>query len=242
MKTKIRDGITVAEWIASAGLAHAIVDCRRGTVVFSQGDEANSIMYVLKGIITLSVSGRREAVVGVLGSGDFFGQECLAGHAIRRRRATAMTRSRLLVIDKDEVVQLLRPERILTDRLMTHLIVRVMRVEEDLMDQLLSTVEQRLARTLLVLSGYSHRGFRNKIVPKTSQTTLAEVIGTTRSRVNQILQKFKTLGFIAMDGSITVHPSLLGVVSPCLRSSLRDRARNPTRGARDGRQGGGRDQ
>jgi CRP/FNR family cyclic AMP-dependent transcriptional regulator len=229
MKTKIRDRITVAKCIASAGLARTIVDYRRGTVVFSLGDEANSIMYVLKGIIRLSMPGRREAVVGVLGSGDFFGEECLAGHAIRTRNATAMTRSRVLVIDKDAMVQLLRTERMLTDRLMTHLLARVMRVEEDLMDQLLSTAEQRLARTLLVLSGYSHRGLRNKIVPKTSQTTLAEVIGTTRSRVNQILQKFKTLGLITMDGSITVHPSLLGVVSPCLRSSLRDRARNPLR-------------
>jgi CRP/FNR family cyclic AMP-dependent transcriptional regulator len=168
MKTKIRDRITVAKCIASAGLARTIVDYRRGTVVFSLGDEANSIMYVLKGIIRLSMPGRREAVVGVLGSGDFFGEECLAGHAIRTRNATAMTRSRVLVIDKDAMVQLLRTERILTDRLMTHLIVRVMRVEEDLMDQLVSTVEQRLARTLVVLSGYSHRGLRNKIVPKTS--------------------------------------------------------------------------
>jgi CRP/FNR family cyclic AMP-dependent transcriptional regulator len=228
-KARIRDTITVERCLASAGLARTVVDCRRGKVVFSQGDEANSVMYVRKGIITLSVSGRRAAVVGVLGSGDFFGEECLAGHAIRKRSATAMTRSSLLVIDKAAMVRLLGTERILADRLMTHLIFRVMRVEEDLMDQLLSTAEQRLARTLLVLSGYIRRGSRNRIVPRTSQTTLAEVVGTTRSRINRILQKFKTLGFIEMDGSITVHRSLLSIVSPGLRSSVGDRARNPLR-------------
>jgi CRP/FNR family cyclic AMP-dependent transcriptional regulator len=228
-KARIRDTITVERCLASAGLARTVVDCRRGKVVFSQGDEAKSVMYVRKGIITLSVSGRRAAVVGVLGSGDFFGEECLAGHAIRTRSATAMTRSSLLVIDKAAMVRLLGTERILADRLMTHLIFRVMRVEEDLMDQLLSTAEQRLARTLLVLSRYSRRGSRNRIVPRTSQTTLAEVVGTTRSRINRILQKFKTLGFIEMDGSITVHRSLLSIVSPGLLSSLRDRARNRLR-------------
>jgi CRP/FNR family cyclic AMP-dependent transcriptional regulator len=229
LKTKIRDTITVAGCFAAAGLAGTIVDCRRGTVVFSQGDQANSIMYVLKGVITLSVSGRREAVVGILGSGDFFGEECLAGHTTRKRSATAMTQSRVLVIDKAAMVRLLRTEPMLADRLMTHLIGRVMRVEEDLMDQVLSTAEQRLARTLLILSGYSHRGLRSKTVPKTSQATLAEVVGTTRPRINRILHKFRTLGFIAMDGTITVHRSLLGVVSPCLRRSLRDRTRNPLR-------------
>jgi CRP/FNR family cyclic AMP-dependent transcriptional regulator len=225
MKPKIGETITVEACLASAGLARTIVDCRRGKIVFSQGGEADSVMYVLNGIIKLSVSGRRNAIVGVLGSGDFFGEECLAGHSIRKRNATAMTRSRLLVIDKAAMVRLLRTERALADRFMAHLLFRVARVEDDLMAQLMGSGEQRLARTLLILSGYSHVGIRNGIVPRTSQATLAEIVGTTRARINRFLQKFKTLGLIEMDGSITVHRSLLDVVPPCLRISLGDRSR-----------------
>jgi CRP/FNR family cyclic AMP-dependent transcriptional regulator len=229
MNTKIGDTITVEACLASAGLPRTIVDCRRGKVVFSQGDEADSIIYVLNGIITLSVSGRRNAVVGVLGSGDFFGQECLAGQSTRKRTATAMMRSRLLVIDRTAMVRLLHTERAFADQFMTHLIFRVMRVEEDLLDQLLSSGEQRLARTLLILSGYSHRGTRKAIVPSISQSTLADVVGTTRAQINRFLQKFKTLGFIEMDGALTVHRSLLDAVSPYLRRSLRDRTRKRLR-------------
>jgi CRP/FNR family transcriptional regulator, cyclic AMP receptor protein len=229
MKPKIGETITVEACLASAGLARTVVDCRRGNVVFSQGGEADSVMYVLNGIIKLSVSGRRNAVVGVLGSGDFFGEECLAGHSIRKRSASAMTRSRLLVIDRAAMVRLLRTERALADRFMAHLLFRVARVEDDLMAQLMGSGEQRLARTLLILSGYSQVGIRNRIVPRTSQATLAEIVGTTRARINRFLQKFNALGLIEMDGSITVHRSLLDVVPPCLRSSLRDRSRNPWR-------------
>jgi CRP/FNR family cyclic AMP-dependent transcriptional regulator len=217
---------TVEGCFASAGLARTTVDCRRGEVIFSEGDAADSIMYVLTGIVKLSVSGRREAVVGVLGSGEFFGEECLAGHSIRKRHATAMTRSTVLVIEKAEMVRLLRTEPVLADRFMVHLLSRNVRVEDDLTDQLVSSCEQRLARTLLILAGHGYRGTRKKIVPRTSQTTLAEIVGSTRSRINGFLQKFKTLGFIEMDGSLTVRRSLLSVVSPCLRSGLRDRARN----------------
>jgi CRP/FNR family cyclic AMP-dependent transcriptional regulator len=217
---------TVEGCFASAGLART-VDCRRGEVIFSQGDDADSIMYVLNGIVRLSVCGPREAVVGVLGSGEFFGEECLAGHSIRKRNATAMTRSTVLVIGKAAMVRLLRTEPVIADRFMVHLLSRNVRVEDDLMDQLVSSCEQRLARTLLILAGYGHHRARKNIVPRTSQATLADIVGSTRSRINGFLQKFKTLGFIDMDGSLTVHRSLLSVVSPCLRGSLRARARNP---------------
>jgi CRP/FNR family cyclic AMP-dependent transcriptional regulator len=229
MSTKIGETITVEACLASAGLPRTIVDCRRGKVVFSEGDEADSIIYVLNGIVTLSVSGPRNAVVGVLGSGDFFGQECLAGQATRKRTATAMMRSRLLVIDRTAMVRLLHTERAFADRFTTHLILRVMRVEEDLLDQFLSSGEQRLARTLLILSGYSHRGTRNTIVPNISQSTLADIVGTTRAQINRFLQKFKTLGLIEMDGALTVHRSLLDAVSPYLRRSLRNRTRKRLR-------------
>jgi CRP/FNR family transcriptional regulator, cyclic AMP receptor protein len=229
MNPTIGDTITVEACLASAGLPQTIVDCRRGKVVFSQGDEADSIVYVLNGIVTLSVSGRRNAVVGVLGSGDFFGQECLAGLSLRKRTATAMTRCRLLVIDRAAMVRLLHSERALADRFVAHPISRVMRVEDDLMDQLLSSGEQRLARTLLILSGFSHRDMQNKIVPITSQSALADIVGTTRAQINRFLQKFKTLGFIETDGALTVRRSLLDAVSPPLRRRLRDRARRRLR-------------
>ena len=214
---------TVEECFASAGLAATTVDCRRGQVIFSQGDTADSIMYVRKGIVKLSVSGYREAVVGVLESGQFFGEECLAGHSIRKRNATAMTRSTVLVIGKAAMVRLLCTAPVLADRFMVHLLSRNARVEDDLADQLLSSCEQRLARTLLILAGYGNRETRKKIVPRTSQATIAEIVGGTRSRINGLLQKFKSLGFIEMDGSLTVHRSLLRVVSPGFRSRLRDR-------------------
>ena len=199
------------------------MDCRRGEVIFSQGDAADSVMYVLTGIVKLSVSGRREAVVGVFGSGEFFGEECLAGHSVRNRHATAMTRSTVLVIGKAAMVRLLRTERVLADQFLVQLLSRIVRVEDDLTDQLLSSCEQRLARTLLILADHGYRGTRKRIVPRTSQTTLAEIVGSTRSRINGFLQKFKTLGFIEMNGALKVHRSLLRVVSPCLRSSLGDR-------------------
>jgi CRP-like cAMP-binding protein len=214
---------TVEECFASAGLTPAIVHCRTREVIFSQGDDADSVMYLLKGRVKLSVSGRREGIVGLVGSGDFFGEECLAGHSIRKRKAIAITRSTVLVIGKAAMARLLRSDPVLADRFMEHLLSRNLRVEDDLTDQLLSSCEQRLARTLLILAGHGHRGTRKKIVPRTTQTTLAEIVGGTRSRINGFLRKFKRLGLIEMNGSLTVHRSLLRVVSPCLRGSLRDR-------------------
>jgi len=224
MKPATVQTLNLEESLASAGLTRTIVDCPGGEAIFSQGDDADSVMYVLKGIVKLSVPGRREAVVGVLGPGDFFGEECLAGHAIRTRNATAMTRSTALVIAKPAMVRLLRIEPVLANRFIAHLLSRNVRVEDDLIDQLQSSCEQRLARTLLILAGYGHRGTRKKIVPNISQTTLAGIVGSTRSRINFFLQRFKTQGFIATDGPLTVNRSLLGVVSPRLRASLRERA------------------
>jgi CRP/FNR family cyclic AMP-dependent transcriptional regulator len=212
---------TVEACFASAGLAQTIVHCRTGEVIFSQDDDADSVMYLLKGRVKLSGSGRREAIVGLVGQGDFFGEECLAGHPIRKLKATAMTRSSVLVIGKAAMLRLLRAEPVLADRFMAHLLSRHVRLEDDLIDQLLSSCEQRLARTLLILAGYGRPGRRKRIVPRTSQRTLAEIVGGTRSRINQFLRKFNTLGFVEMGGSLTVHRSLLSVVSPGVRRSLR---------------------
>ena len=219
---------TVEGCFGSAG-PRTIVHCRRGEVIFSQGDDAGSMMYLLKGIVKLSVSGRREAIVGLARSGDFFGEECLAGHSIRKRKATAITRCTVLVVGKAAMLRLLRTERVVADRFMGHLLSRNVRVEDDLIDQFMSSCEQRLARTLLMLAGYGDRGRRKKIVPRITQGTLAEIVGSTRSRINGVLRKFRRLGLVETDGSLRVHRSLLRIVSPCVRGSLRNRARNSPR-------------
>jgi CRP/FNR family cyclic AMP-dependent transcriptional regulator len=207
-----------------SGLVRRTVEVSAGEVIFSQGDDADDIMYVLNGIVKLSVSGRREAVVAILQSGDFFGEECLAGHAIRKRDAMAITHCTALVIDKTAMVRLIRTEPIMADRFMEHLLSRNVRIEDDLIDQLQSSCEQRLARTLLILAGYGRPKTRKKIVPRMSQATLAGIVGSTRARINYFLQKFKRLGFIEVHGSLTVRRSLFSVVSPHLRGNLRDRS------------------
>lgn len=224
MRTDVRKTLKLEEPLASAGLVRRTVELSAGEVIFSQGDDADDIMYVLNGIVKLSVTGRREAVVAILQSGDFFGEECLAGHAIRQRNAIAITHCTALVIDKAAMTRLIRTEPDMADRFMAHLLARNVRIEDDLIDQLQSTCEQRLARTLLILAGYGHPRTRKKVVPRISQATLAGMVGSTRARINYFLQKFKRLGFIEVNSSVTVRRSLFTVVSPHLRSNLRDRS------------------
>jgi CRP/FNR family cyclic AMP-dependent transcriptional regulator len=224
MGVDVRKTLKVEELLASAALLRRTVDVSAGEVIFSQGDDADEIMYLLNGIVKLSVSGRREAVVAVLRSGDFFGEECLAGHSTRNRDATAITHCTALVIEKTAMVRLIRTDPNMADRFMEHLLARNVRIEDDLIDQLQSSCEQRLARTLLILAGYGHPRTRKKVVPRISQATLAGIVGSTRARINYFLQKFKRLGFIEVNGSLTVRRSLFTVVSPHLRSSLRDRS------------------
>jgi CRP-like cAMP-binding protein len=220
----VRKTLNGEEPFPSAGLVRRTVELSAGEVIFSQGDDADDIMYVLNGIVKLSVSGRREAVVAILQSGDFFGEECLAGHAIRKRDAMAITHCTALVIDKAAMSRLIRTEPIMAERFMEHLLSRNVRIEDDLIDQLQSSCEQRLARTLLILAGYGRPKTRKKIVPRMSQATLAGIVGSTRARINYFLQKFKRLGFIEVHGSLTVRRSLFRVVSPHLRGNLRDRS------------------
>jgi CRP/FNR family transcriptional regulator, cyclic AMP receptor protein len=224
MRTDVRKAFKLEEPLASAGLVRRTVELSAGEVIFSHGDDADDIMYVLNGIVKLSVTGRREAVVAILQSGDFFGEECLAGHAIRQRDAMAITHCTALVIDKAAMVRMIHTEPDMADRFMAHLLSRNVRIEDDLIDQLQSSCEQRLARTLLILAGYGHPRTRKKVVPRISQATLAGMVGSTRARINYFLQKFKRLGFIEVSGSLTVRRSLFTVVSPHLRSNLRDRS------------------
>jgi len=203
-------------FLESAGVARTIAQYGRGDTVFTQGDACEHVMYIQAGGIKLSVLSKtgREAVVAMLGPGDFFGEGGLAGQAIRMGSATAITPSTVLLIDKEEMIGLLHSEHAMSDRFISHLLARNIRIEEDLIDQLFNSSEKRLARTLLLLARYGKQDKPVRVVPRISQETLAEMVGTTRSRVNFFLNKFKKLGFIEYDGELPlkVNSSLLSVV------------------------------
>ena len=203
-------------FLDSAGLSKTIADYARDESIFTQGDACAHVMYIQSGGVKLSVLSKtgREAVVAMLGPGDFFGEGCLAGQPIRIGSATAITPSVILLIDKARMVRLLHKQPSMSDRFITHMLARNIRIEEDLVDQLFNSSEKRLARTLLLLARYGKQDKPARMVPKISQETLAEMIGTTRSRVNFFLNKFKRLGFIEYDGELPVkiNSSLLSVV------------------------------
>ena len=173
-------------------------------------------MYIQEGGIKLSVLSKtgREAVVAMLGPGDFFGEGCLAGQPVRMGTATAITPSTILLVGKHQMVALLHDQHAMSDRFISHMLARNIRIEEDLVDQLFNSSEKRLARTLLLLARYGKQDKPARVVPRISQETLAEMVGTTRSRVNFFLNKFKKLGFIEYDGEmpLKINSSLLSVV------------------------------
>ena len=211
MKPRARQRFNVETFLASGGLPRTIVKFPRGAIIFSRGDAADSILYVQKGCVKKSVcfKAHPEAVVAMLGPGDFFGEGCLTGQRIRTKNAIAITPSTVLVIDKAAMVRLLHTRRALADRFMAYLLTRNVRIEEDLIDQLVSSCEQRLARTLLLLARHGKRGTPKEVLPTISQTTLAGMVGTTRPQINRLLMKFKRMGFIDMEGhGLTVNRSL----------------------------------
>jgi CRP-like cAMP-binding protein len=171
-------------------------------------------MHLQEGRVKLSVVSEigKEAVVAILGPGDFFGEGCLAGQSVRMGTATAMTASTVLVIEKDEMLKVLHEQHDLSDRFIHFMLVRNIRVEEDLIDQLFNSSEKRLARTLLLLARYGKQDQPQRVLPKVSQETLAEMVGTSRTRVNLFMNKFRKLGFIKYNGGIEVNTSLLSVV------------------------------
>src|ERR1700691_704388 len=197
-----------------AGLGKIIVEYRRGQRIYSQGDAASSVFYIQKGGVKLSVVNEtgKEAVVALLGPGDFFGEGCLAGVPFRMGLATAITPTTVQVIEKKEMIRVLHEEHRLSDRFIAYLLTRNIRVEEDLVDQLFNSIEKRLARALLLLARYGKQDQPQKMLPKVSQETLAEMVGTTRSRVNMFMNKFRKLGFIHYNGRIEIHSSLRNVV------------------------------
>ena len=183
-------------------------------MIFSQGDPAKDVLYIQKGGVRLSVINEagKEAVVAVLGPGDFFGEGCMAGQPIRIGTATAISATTALVIEKKEMIRVLHSEHAFSDRFITYMLSRNIRIEEDLVDQLFNSSEKRLARTLLLLARYGKEDKPHGVLPKVSQEVLAEMVGTIRSRVNFFMNKFKKLGFIKYNGGLQINTSLLSVV------------------------------
>jgi len=201
-------------FLESAGVKRTIETYPARRTVFSQGDPATHVLYIQEGGVRLSVLSKtgREAVIGMLGPGDFFGEGCLAGQPVRMSTATAIAPSTILLIEKAEMIRLLHEEATLSDRFIGHVLSRNIRIEEDLVDQLFNSSEKRLARALLLLAHYGKDDTALRAIPGVSQELLAEIVGTTRSRVNFFMNKFRKLGFIEYNGGITVKKSLLSVV------------------------------
>jgi CRP-like cAMP-binding protein len=206
----------VESYLNAAASARTVVNYRRGELIFTQGDAASDIRYLQKGAIKLSVLSRigKEAVVAMLGPGDFFGEGVLTGQTLRMGTATAVVPCSVLSIEKDAMVRLLHEEPAFSDRFITYMLARNIRIEADLVDQLFNSSEKRLARVLLLLARYGEANpvSPQRTVPKLSQETLAEMIGATRSRVNFFMNKFRKLGFIEYNGGIKINASLLSIV------------------------------
>jgi CRP/FNR family cyclic AMP-dependent transcriptional regulator len=201
-------------FLSTIGEGRRSLHVSKKETVFAQGDATGAIFYIQKGKIKLTVlsSSGKEATTGILGDGDFFGEGCLAGQPLRMGSATAITNCDLLRIDKKAMMQALHREHKLSDMFVAYLLARNIRYEEDLVDQLFNSSEKRLARILLLLAHFGKEGSPERILPEISQTTLAEMVGTTRPRVNFFLNRFRKLGFIHYDGGLQIHSSLLNIV------------------------------
>jgi CRP/FNR family transcriptional regulator, cyclic AMP receptor protein len=214
MQPKKKIAFDAQVFLESVGVSRKVQEFGKKQPIFSQGDAADSVMYVQRGSVKLTVVNEsgKEAVVAIFGSGDFFGEGGMAGQTIRMGTATAVVPTTVLIIKKDEMTRVLHAEHELSDRFITYMLARNIRVEADLVDQLFNSTERRLARTLLLLARYGKEGQPERVLQKVSQETLAEMIGTTRSRVNLFMNKFRKLGFIEYNGEIKINKSLLTVV------------------------------
>ena len=197
------------------GVVHRVTRYRRSAVIFAQGADCAEVMYLQQGSVKLSVLSPvgKEAIISVLQPGDFFGEGCLAGQQIHIATAVALNASTVAVVDKKHMFEMLHTRPELNEQFLTHMLKRNIRIEEDLIDHLFNSVEKRLARTLVLLARYgTEDGAPQRMVPRLSQEALAEIVGTTRSRVNFFMNKFRKLGFIDYNGGIKVKPALLSVV------------------------------
>jgi CRP/FNR family transcriptional regulator, cyclic AMP receptor protein len=204
------------KFLATIGQGRSVVLFLRKQTILSQGDAADAVFYIQEGKVRLTVVSDRgkEATIGILSEGDFFGEGCLAGQALRMASAAAMTDCNLLRIEKKAMMEVLHREHALSDMFVGYLLGRNIRYEEDLVDQLFNSSEKRLARVLLLLAHFGKAGVPETVIPKISQETLAEMVGTTRSRVSFFMNRFRKLGFVDYDGSsgLQVHSSLLTIV------------------------------
>ncbi len=204
--------------LAGADTGRTLTDYRKDHKVFTQGDPANAIFYIQKGKIKLTVVSKqgKEAVVAILGAGDFFGEGCLAGQSQRMASATTMSDCSITRLEKAGVIRLLHQQPAFSELLLHHVLSRNIRIEEDLVDQLFNSSEKRLARVLLLLANFGKEGKPEPVIPKMSQETLAEIVGTTRSRVSFFMNRFRKLGFVQYhgknSGGLEVHSSLLNVI------------------------------
>jgi CRP-like cAMP-binding protein len=201
-------------FLDSAGVSKKVRQFKRADIIFSQGTPADTVMYIQEGAVKITAVSEagKEAIITVLGPGDFFGEGCLAGQPLRMGNATATIPSTVLVIDKKEMQKVLHEQHDLSDLFINFVLRRNIRVEEDLVDRLFNSTEKRLARTLLLLARYGKQDLPHNVLPKVSQETLAAMIGTTRTRVNLFMNKFKKLGFIKYNGGLQIDNSLLSVV------------------------------
>jgi CRP/FNR family transcriptional regulator, cyclic AMP receptor protein len=214
MQPKNKRPFDAETFLNSSGVSRKALIHQAAAVIFSQGDLSNSVLYIQYGSVKLSVvsSAGKEAVVGMLGSGDFFGEGALAGQPVRLATATAMTESRILIVPKRQMIRLLHRQHEFSDRFISYMLARNSRLEEDLVDQLFNASEKRLARTLLLIARYGKPEGPRRVLPRISQQVLAEMVGTTRSRVNFFMNKFRKLGFIEYNGGLKIHDALLSVV------------------------------
>ena len=213
-KKKQDPGFSAQAFLSKVASGRTLADHRSNQVIFSQGDTADSIFYIHKGKVKLTVVSNRgkEAVVAILGAGEFFGEGCLAGQIKRMATATAMSPVSVTRLEKTAAIRVLRGEPVFTELFLQHLLARSIRIEEDLVDQLFNSSEKRLARVLLLLANFGKEGKPETAIAKISQQTLAEIVGTTRSRVSFFMNKFRKLGFVGYNGTLEVHSSLLNVV------------------------------
>jgi len=204
----------VRAYLDAAGVSPRVARFARGAVIFTQGDPARHVFYLQSGTVKLSVLATtgKEAVVALLGAGEFFGEGVLANQPARISTARAMAAVSMLRIPKGEMVRLLHSQPDFSDRFIAHMLTRNIRIEEDLVDQLFNSSEKRLARALLLLARYGKEDMTSRTLPKLSQETLAEMVGTTRSRVNFFMNKFRKLGFIEYNGGLKIHNSLISIV------------------------------
>jgi CRP/FNR family transcriptional regulator, cyclic AMP receptor protein len=214
MKRKDMPAFDPNAFLAKVGKGRTLADYKKNQRVFSQGDPADAIFYIQKGKVKITVVSKqgKEAVVAILGANDFFGEGCLAGQPVRMAGAAAMAESSILRLEKPGVIRVLHQEPAFSELFLRYLLSRNIRIEEDLVDLLFNSSEKRLARVLLLLANFGKEGKPELVIPKISQETLAEIVGTTRSRVSFFMNRFRKLGFIEYNGRLEIHSSLLNVV------------------------------